>query len=413
MRIAFLNWTPRAVGGIETYIASVMRECDRRGIATALVYESEGPEDRPAMELPAQSILLSASKLGLDNLIGELKAWNPDLVFAHGHISPDLEMSSQTIAPSLYFIHNYHGTCISGLKTNQFPTVRPCNRTLGPACLALYLPLRCGGTSPLTMFKLYNRETARLKVLRRYHRLITHSEHMRQEYLRHGFPADRVLQLDFAAFDGISGPTSARDKNLNASPQLLWAGRMDRLKGGELLIQSLPLIQKQLRRPVHLTFAGDGPDRKQWEKSANEVLGNHTEISVTFAGWLSGSRMQELYRQADLFVLPSLWPEPFGKVGPEAGLFGVPAVAFPVGGVRAWLENGVNGVLADSGPPSASVFAKAATAVLEDETRWRRLSIGSIQNAARFEVSRHVDALESIFQTVLKTGPQTGIVSVQ
>ena len=50
---------------------------------------------------------------------------------------------------------------------------------------------------------------------------------------------------------------------------------------------------------------------------------------------------------SDLLVVPSVWPEPFGSVGPAAAQHGIPAAAFAVGGIPQWLHEGVNGHLAD------------------------------------------------------------------
>ena len=55
-------------------------------------------------------------------------------------------------------------------------------------------------------------------------------------------------------------------------------------------------------------------------------------------------------------MVPSIWPEPFGQVGPEAGLYGVPAAAFAVGGTPSWLTDGVNGRLAPGDPPGRRVW---------------------------------------------------------
>ena len=44
--------------------------------------------------------------------------------------------------------------------------------------------------------------------------------------------------------------------------------------------------------------------------------------------------------------MPSVWPEPFGLVGIEAGCVGLPAAGFGVGGIPDWLRPGETGELA-------------------------------------------------------------------
>jgi hypothetical protein len=126
-----------------------------------------------------------------------MRQWQPDVIYAHGLQSPNLEEEVYGIAPAVFFAHVYVGTCISGAKTNWFPTAKPCDRPFGPGCLAHYFPRRCGGLNPLTMLRQYDLQAKRLSVIRKCAAVVTHSEHMRDEYVRNGIPADRVFSFPF------------------------------------------------------------------------------------------------------------------------------------------------------------------------------------------------------------------------
>ena len=99
---------------------------------------------------------------------------------------------------------------------------------------------------------------------------------------------------------------------------------------------------------------------------------------------------------SDLLVVPSTWPEPFGLVGPEAGLHGLPAAAFAVGGVPEWLSDGVNGHLAPGDPPSAAGLARAIVECLREPAELARLSRGAREMALRFELDAHLETLVRI-----------------
>ena len=98
--------------------------------------------------------------------------------------------------------------------------------------------------------------------------------------------------------------------------------------------------------------------------------------------------------------MPSLWPEPFGLAGPEAGLHGVPAAAFATGGIPEWLNDGRNGYLAPANPPTAEGLAAAIIGCLRDPARHRRMRLAAIELAARFSVERHIGKLNEIFTEV-------------
>src|SRR5439155_20902002 len=157
---------------------------------------------------------------------------------------------------------------------------------------------------------------------------------------------------------------------------LLFVGRMELLKGGATLIDALPIVVDKLGVVMRITFAGEGPQRKAWEKKASKVHARDPGLEFEFAGWSDKKRLDEIYAQTDLLVVPSLWPEPFGRVGPEAGLHGIPVVAFNVGGVSDWLINGVNGFLAPGDLPAAAGLATAIIKCLQDLDIYRELRKG-------------------------------------
>ncbi|HEV2147384.1 MAG TPA: glycosyltransferase, partial [Longimicrobiaceae bacterium] len=124
-------------------------------------------------------------------------------------------------------------------------------------------------------------------------------------------------------------------------------------------------------------------------------------VSVEFTGWVGDDGMDALFARTDLLVVPSLWPEPFGLVGPEAGLRGVPAAAFAAGGIPDWLVDGVGGHLAPADPPTAAGLAEAVVRCLRDPREHARLRRGAREVAGRFSQEAHLAALLRIFEGVV------------
>jgi glycosyltransferase involved in cell wall biosynthesis len=105
-------------------------------------------------------------------------------------------------------------------------------------------------------------------------------------------------------------------------------------------------------------------------------------------------------RNVDLLVVPSLWPEPFGSVGPAAGQHGVPAAAFAVGGIPEWLGDGVSGHLAPGDPPTPEGLATAIIRCLEDPAHYAMLKSGARAMAERFTMERHLPQLLAVLERV-------------
>ena len=130
--------------------------------------------------------------------------------------------------------------------------------------------------------------------------------------------------------------------------------------------------------------------------STNEPLRIATE--QVFAGWIDSRAQADLLARTDVLAVPSLWPEPFGLVGIEAGMRGVPAIAFDVGGIAEWLRDGVSGRLVPVSRAPLDAFAAALLECLAlPAARFDELRAGARQEAARFTVAAHVDGLEAIF----------------
>jgi glycosyltransferase involved in cell wall biosynthesis len=402
MRIAILNWSNRRIGGTGTYLSAVMPYLQRAGHEVALWHEVNTPADYDLIPLPPASPVWSVADLGLDAAVGSLASWRPHLLYSHGMLDPEVERRTLDIAPAVFFAHNYYGTCISGAKTFKNPVVTPCDRRFGWQCLAQYYPRRCGGWNPVTMVRLYRQQRDRLELLSRYRAIVTHSEHMQNEYINHGLAASRVFNVRYGSdFEGAGEPcASSMTTSAADTPwRLLFVGRMDRLKGGRELLESLPRVIERLGRPLHLTFAGDGPERAAWTALASETC-RDARIHVAFTGWVGRSEIDALFAGSDLMVLPSLWPEPLALVGLEAARHRLPVAAFAVGGIGEWLTPGRNGYLAPGNPPTVEGLTAAIVACLKDPQTHARLREGAGRLSADFSFDTHVELLLRAFNDV-------------
>jgi glycosyltransferase involved in cell wall biosynthesis len=75
----------------------------------------------------------------------------------------------------------------------------------------------------------------------------------------------------------------------------------------------------------------------------------------------------------------------------------VPAIAFDVGGIGDWLEDGVTGRLVPA-PPSTAALATALTDALRHEDRLKAWGRQARKKAGRLTLEAHVSALEDVFR---------------
>ena len=123
----------------------------------------------------------------------------------------------------------------------------------------------------------------------------------------------------------------------------------DGYKGQDRVIAALPKLRSPRGEPITYLIAGIGEDRGRLEQIAAQhgVTGQ-----VRFLGKVHEADLPDLYRAADLFVLPSTG-EGFGIVYLEAMACGTPALGLAVGGVADPLGDGALGRLL---PAEADIF---------------------------------------------------------
>jgi glycosyltransferase involved in cell wall biosynthesis len=396
VRIAVFNRHLDLIGGVETCLAKIVPGFTVRGHQILFVHE-EKPEG--TRRLVTQDDALCVAHLDDLQAFECVKAWKPDLVFVNSFSRNFLISELARAFPLVFFVHDYVGTCINGEKRHKFPSTRPCARHFGPACLALYYPRRCGGWSPLTMWRQYRKRRESLELLRSGACLITASEALRKELLKHDLPPSLVHRLPYV--------TEARGgkRILPAEPwRLLFLGRMEAIKGGDVLVDAVQAAAEKTGRKLRLLLAGDGSSRNTWQAHAARVSAKSNLVEIVFTGWLEGSELERTLSETDLLVIPSTWPEPFGLVGLEVGAWAIPSVAFDVGGIGEWLHDGVNGVLSSGSPPTRSGLATAIAACLSDIQKYRAMCNAALEAATKHSLHMHVDRVLALFESVCVPG---------
>ena len=135
-----------------------------------------------------------------------------------------------------------------------------------------------------------------------------------------------------------------RPQPKNTIPHLLCVGRLCPAKGQHILLEACSLLQ-QKNIPFQMTFVGTGPDREDLEK-LQVKLG--LQKSVHFTGALGQDAVQEAYRKADIFVLPS-FAEGVPVVLMEAMSMEIPVISTRITGIPELIEHEKGGLLATPG----------------------------------------------------------------
>jgi len=155
---------------------------------------------------------------------------------------------------------------------------------------------------------------------------------------------------------GIASPAYRRRLGLRGGPVLLTVGRLastERSKGHEPIFTILPALRVQFPDLVYV-IAGDGDDRERLEARARKLgLGQET---VRFLGYVPDEELPDLYRLADLFVMPSA-TEGFGIVYLEAAACGLRVLGGVGDGSNDAIQDDRVGATVDPDDPKALLRA--------------------------------------------------------
>ena len=169
--------------------------------------------------------------------------------------------------------------------------------------------------------------------------------------------------------------------------QVLFSGRLERVKGVEQLIEAFRKVLTEHPR-ARLAIAGEGTDRSRLEAAAADLV---AAGSVRFLGWLPRPALAEQMARSAIVAVPSLWPEVFGRTVLDAFEAGRPVVASRVGGLPE-LVDGERGLLVE--PGDSDGLAAAMGQLLGDLPRLGRMGEAAQVFAQRYTIERIVDELE-------------------
>ena len=154
------------------------------------------------------------------------------------------------------------------------------------------------------------------------------------------------------------------------SKMILFVGRIDPIKGLEVLVQAVSLIASE--KDIFLYIVG-GADEGDKYLSSIKALVEETGLGekVIFTGSIAHDELRAYYNAADVFVLPSHY-ESLGFVAIEAMACGTPVVASRVGGIPSIVDHGSTGYLIPWRCPEA--FAGRIEVLLKNEDLNRFMS---------------------------------------
>jgi len=191
--------------------------------------------------------------------------------------------------------------------------------------------------------------------------VLTPSPASDEKVIELGVPASKIGRWDRGVDLGRFNPALRDESLLPGEINVLYAGRLTKEKGVELLADAFEAARSRDPR-LHLVLAGGGPEE--------DLLRERLSTYVTFLGWQHGADLARVYASADVFLFASQ-TDTFGNVLLEAQASGLPVVAVAQGGPLSLINDGETGLLctADAGALAAAIHQVVDSPLLAERLR--------------------------------------------
>lgn len=412
MRVLSLSnfYPPHAVGGYELWCQEVSEGLQARGhdvtVLTSRFRADERQEDGPVrvertlrleMELGSRANAVrfftsrrAAERENLDRLTALVQETEPDCVLVWGmwNLHRSVPALAERLRPdrTAYYVGDYWPS----LPSQFVPYWESRGRSRIAA--AAKAPVR------LVARRMLARE--RQPALE-FRRAMFPTAFVRDELARRGVRAgdSRVVcgAIDtraYAARADVSRPVEP------GALRLLCASRLTPDKGVHTAIEALAVLaHRHGLTGAHLAIVGSGD--AAYESRLRALAGERGVASrVSFLGARSKEDMPQVYREADVFLFTSLWPEPFGRVIVEAMASQLAVVGTVTGGAAEILIDRRNALTVEPGDVEglADRVARLAGSPGLREQLGRQ---GREDAVARFDIRRMTDEIEQTLRQIV------------
>ncbi|MDE2051028.1 MAG: glycosyltransferase family 4 protein [Gammaproteobacteria bacterium] len=232
------------------------------------------------------------------------------------------------------------------------------------------------------------RRRSRDLLSRRTDRFILVSQFHREDYRRQGMSVEHASVLynpidteRFRPSPPARADARARLGFTDSEAVVGYVGRMIEAKGIFTLADAAERVLAA-EGSARMLWVGDGEDSARLR---GRIAQTAHASRHSFLGW--DANLALVYPALDILAVPSIYPEPFGRVSVEAQAAAVPVVSSLAGGLPETFVPGSTGIGVE--PGDIDGLASALLTLIRDPDRRRQMGIAGREGAcARFSLAR-------------------------
>jgi|GEM_PF-2055123 len=178
---------------------------------------------------------------------------------------------------------------------------------------------------------------------------------------------------------------------------LLFCSRIEKLKGVYQLLDAFQLIIRKYPE-TELIYVGQGSEFNNLNKKISDMkLTEH----IKCVGFKSGVEKINYFNDSDMVILPS-FTEGFPNIFCEAMAAGLPFIGTHVGGLIDVFEDGKQGLVIQSMPPTPEEISDKILRLMENQKLMKQISENNLREAKdKYDVKVVIAKLDNLYQEML------------
>lgn len=240
------------------------------------------------------------------------------------------------------------------------------------------------------------------QIFKEYDYFLAMSDDMKNDLLKLGCPAPKII-VHYYGTDIKRFYVKNRDYKINGKIKILSVGSIEEKKAQHLVIDALSIVNKHFSDFEYHIVGSGGYMELCKQKVEKYGLGN----KVIFHGYIPyyDNRLFEVYKEADIFIHPSITSENNDKEGipgtiVEAMASGLPVISTYHAGIPYIIENEKEGLLVKE--RDIDSLSESIIRLIQDENLREKLGRNAQRKAIEeLDLYRGTERLEKIYSKII------------
>lgn len=313
-----------------------------------------------------------------------LEDFSPDVMHFHNIIGLSvglIQIAKRRKIKTILTLHDYWGICHKNTLMKSIGDI--CGDDARCEECMPYITEERWKDIPIQMRKDYI-----LSRLNKIDAFISPSRYLAERYIKAGIEREKIHVIpngiDLKRFKKVS-------RNSNKKIRFSFVGYIGKHKGIHVLMDALSYIKDKDR--MMLNLVGDGEDRSRIEEFVKQ---NGFGDMVKFWGKVDNSSIESVYKDTDVLILPSVWPDNHPVSICEAMASGIPVIASRIGGIPELVEDGKTGYLFEAG--DSKELAQRMSEFIIDRDRITRFGDNAMRKISEYPIDRQVERILRVYE---------------